>query len=175
MVGSEYLPRITLLRGIHGGGSPSPSGRPVTNLTCGEIEAAVGDGVARLLRETYGHGPSMVRARLLGNQLTVTAEGVLTTAEKHLLSFYGGHEDGPAADVIRNFRGELFLTFQKQLIAVAEKCTGSTVIGIQDSLKCECGVKVVTITLADCPQCRPSRTIRAKTHDSSRANGSSGA
>ena len=53
------------------------------NLTRGEIEAAVSDGVVRLLRETYGHGPLMVRACLLGNHLTITAEGVLTTSEKH--------------------------------------------------------------------------------------------
>jgi len=51
------------------------------NLTRGEIEAAVCDGVVRLLRETYGHGPRMVRACLLGNHLTITAEGVLTTSE----------------------------------------------------------------------------------------------
>jgi uncharacterized protein YbcI len=127
------------------------------NLTRGEVEAAVSGGVVRLLRETYGHGPRAVRACLVGNHLVITAEGVLTTAEKNLLSHYGGHEDCRAADLIREFRGELFSTFQRQLIAIAEECTGNTVVSIQDSLKCECGVKVVTITFAGRPQCRAAR------------------
>ena len=82
------------------------------NLTRGEIEAAVSDGVVRLLRETYGHGPLMVRACLLGNHLTITAEGVLTTSEKHLLSHYGGHEDGHAAELIRPFAGNCSRRFR---------------------------------------------------------------
>jgi len=145
------------------------------SFTRGEIEAAVGDAVVRVLRETYGHGPRMVHACLLANHLTITAEGVLTTAEKHLLAHYGSREDSRAADLIRSFRSELFFTFQKRLVAVAETCTGSPVIGIQDTLQCECGVKVITFTFAECPKCRLARATRAKAHDSSRANGSGGA
>jgi len=145
------------------------------NKTRGEIEAAVGDGVVRLLRETYGHGPRMVRACLLGNHLTITAEGVLTTSEKHLLSHYGGHEDGHAAELIRTVRGELFATFQRDLTAIAEQCTGTAVVSIQDNLKCDCDVKVVTIMFAECPQCRAGKKPPPQAHDSSQANGSSGA
>jgi uncharacterized protein YbcI len=144
-------------------------------LTRGEVEATVGVGLVRLLRETYGHGPCAVRACLLGNHLVVTAEGVLTTAEKCLLVSSGGHENSRAASLIRDFRGELFLTFQSQLIALAEECAGTPVVSVQDSLRCDCGVKVVTITFADCPQCRAAKLAHAKAHASSQSHRSNGA
>src|SRR5258705_377299 len=53
--------------------------------TSGEIEAAICQGMSRFEQEYMGRGPKGVHAHLIDDLLVVRLEGVLTTAEKHLV------------------------------------------------------------------------------------------
>ncbi len=52
----------------------------------GEIESAVCDGISRFQQEFIGRGPSDIHAHLVGSLLVVRLHGVLTPAERQLIS-----------------------------------------------------------------------------------------
>ena len=52
----------------------------------GEIEAAVCDGISRFQQEFIGRGPRDIHSHLLGDLLVVRLQGVLTPAERQLIS-----------------------------------------------------------------------------------------
>jgi uncharacterized protein YbcI len=52
----------------------------------GEIEAAVCDGISRFQQEFIGRGPRDIHAHLIGTLLVVRLQGVLTPAERQLIS-----------------------------------------------------------------------------------------
>jgi len=52
----------------------------------GEIEAAVCDGISRFQQEFIGRGPRDIHAHLVGTLLVVRLQGVLTPAERQLIS-----------------------------------------------------------------------------------------
>jgi len=60
----------------------------------GEIESAVCDGISRFQQEFIGRGPSDIHAHLVGSLLVVRLHGVLTPAERRLIS---GGQQVPAA------------------------------------------------------------------------------
>ena len=60
----------------------------------GEIEAAVCDGISRFQQEFIGRGPRDIHAHLVGTLLVVRLQGVLTAAERQLLT---PREDAGAA------------------------------------------------------------------------------
>jgi uncharacterized protein YbcI len=66
----------------------------------GEIEAAVCDGISRFQQEFIGRGPRDIHAHLIGTLLVVRLQGVLTPAERQLISPRPGPADngGPAAE-----------------------------------------------------------------------------
>ena len=53
--------------------------------TSGEIEAAISQGMSHFEQEYMGRGPKGVHAHLIGDLIVVRLEGVLTTAEQHLV------------------------------------------------------------------------------------------
>ena len=66
----------------------------------GEIEAAVCDGISRFQQEFIGRGPRDIHAHLIGTLLVVRLQGVLTPAERQLISPRPGlaGNGGSAAD-----------------------------------------------------------------------------
>ena len=66
----------------------------------GEIEAAVCDGISRFQQEFIGRGPRDIHAHLVGTLLVVRLQGVLTPAERQLISPRPGPagNGGPAAE-----------------------------------------------------------------------------
>jgi len=60
----------------------------------GEIEAAVCDGISRFQQEFVGRGPRDIHAHLIGDMLVVRLQGVLTPAERQLISPPPGAADG---------------------------------------------------------------------------------
>jgi uncharacterized protein YbcI len=62
------------------------SDQKVETRSQGEIEAAVCDGISRFQQEFIGRGPRDIHAHLLGTLLVVRLQGVLTPAERQLIS-----------------------------------------------------------------------------------------
>ena len=56
--------------------------------TQGEIEAAVGLGIARFQQDYMGRGPKDIHTFLIGDLLVVRLKGVLTAAEQQLVKSF---------------------------------------------------------------------------------------
>jgi uncharacterized protein YbcI len=54
--------------------------------TQGEIEAAICEGISRFEQEYMGRGPKDIHAHLIGDLLVVRIQGVLTSADQHLVT-----------------------------------------------------------------------------------------
>ena len=64
----------------------------------GEIESAVCDGISRFQQEFIGRGPSDIHAHLVGSLLVVRLNGVLTPAERQLISSRRNQDHRPTRD-----------------------------------------------------------------------------
>ena len=66
----------------------------------GEIEAAVCDGISRFQQEFIGRGPRDIHAHLIGTLLVVRLQGVLTPAERQLISPPPAAADGEGSAAV---------------------------------------------------------------------------
>lgn len=123
----------------------------------GEIEAAVGDAVARFQQEYMGRGPRQVQAHLVENRLFVHLEGVLTAAEQRLVAD-GVGGDGRAADLLKQFRNRLVTAGRSVLESLVGEAAGSPPINLHHDISPTTGEEVIVITLAAAPQCRARKT-----------------
>ena len=63
--------------------------------TRGELEIAIRDGVSRFELDYFGRGPQHIHAHLIGDLLVIRLQGVLTSAEQHLVkSLPAGRSSG---------------------------------------------------------------------------------
>ena len=53
--------------------------------TRGELEAAISHGLSRFVQGYFGRGPQHIEAHLTGDHLVIRLQGVLTSAEQHLV------------------------------------------------------------------------------------------
>jgi uncharacterized protein YbcI len=123
----------------------------------GEIEAAVGDAVARFQLEFMGRGPRHVHAHLVENRLFVHLDGVLTAAEQRLVAG-GVDSDGQAADLLKQFRNRLVTAGRPVLESLVGEAAGSAPVNVHHDICPTTGEEVIVITLAAAPQCRTRKT-----------------
>src|SRR5687768_9518159 len=88
--------------------------------TQGEIEAAIGEGIARFEQEYMGRGPKDVRTHLIGDMLLVRLVGVLTAAEQHLVKTLPGEK---GRDLLDQVRTQLIETARPALEAMVAEIT----------------------------------------------------
>lgn len=124
----------------------------------GEIEAAVGDAVARFQQEFMGRGPRHVQAHLVENRLFVHLEGVLTVAEQRLMA--GGTTDGRAAELLKQLRSRLVTVGRPELELLVHQAAGCPPVNVHHDISPSTGEEVIVITLAAAPLCRFSRKPR---------------
>jgi uncharacterized protein YbcI len=122
--------------------------------TQGEIEAAICEGMARFELEYMGRGPKDIRAHLMGDLLVVRLQGVLTDAEKHLVTMLPVEK---GRDLLKQVRSQLIEIARPALESLVHDITGIKSRSLHHDISTLTGEEVVIFTLAAAPQCRESK------------------
>jgi len=116
--------------------------------TQGEIEAAVCEGITRFEQEYMGRGPKSVRAHLLGDLVLVRLVGVLTAAERQLVSSIPPER---GRRLLKEVRAELIETARPILEEMIHHATGAKVVSMHHDISTVAGEEVVIFTLDQPP------------------------
>ena len=122
--------------------------------TSGEIEAAICQGMSRFEQEYMGRGPKGVHAHLIGDLIVVRLEGVLTTAEQHLVKTLQADK---GRDLVKQVRVQLLETSRPILEGMVEEITGVKLLSLHHDISTLTGEEVVLFTLAEQPLLRDMR------------------
>lgn len=119
--------------------------------TRGEIEAAVCDFISGFAQDFIGRGPTSIRAHLIGELMVIRLQGVLTTAEQHLV------ESNPAEkgkDLLKQVRNHLLETARPTIESMVHLVTGVRMLSLHHDISTVTDEEVMIFTLAEAPNCR---------------------
>ena len=122
--------------------------------TTGEIEAAISQAMCTFAQEYMGHGPNEVRTHLLGDLLVVRLQGVLTTAEQHLVKTLQAEK---GRDLLKQVRTQLMETARPIMEALVKEITGVKVLSMHHDISTKTGEEVVLFTLVEAPLLRATK------------------
>jgi uncharacterized protein YbcI len=122
--------------------------------TRGEIEAAICEGITRFEQEYMGRGPKHIHTHLIGDLLVVRLEGVLTSAERHLVKSLQP-ENGRG--LLKQVRTELIETARPIMEAMVQEVTGVKVSSMHHDISTVTGEEIVLFTLAKVPAVRETK------------------
>lgn len=147
----------------------------------GEIESAVCDGISRFQQEFTGRGPSDIHAHLVGSLLVVRLHGVLTPAERQLISprkqwgqpvaSDGEVTDGEAVatadgqdqdngrSLLKQVRSHMIATGRRRLQMIVEEATGVGLVSVHHDISTVTGEELFAFSLAQPPSCRPKKAL----------------
>jgi len=124
--------------------------------TTGEIEAAVCEGMSRFQQEYMGRGPKDIRAHLIQDLLVVRLQGVLTSAEQHLVKVSPAEK---GRDLLKEVRTHLIETARPAIEALIHEITGVKVVSLHHDISTVTGEGVVIFSLSAAPV---SREVKKK-------------
>src|SRR5256714_3695509 len=119
--------------------------------TSGEIEAAISQGMSHFEQEYMGRGPKGVHAHLIGDLIVVRLEGVLTTAEQHLVKTLQADK---GRDLVKQVRVQLLETSRPILEEMVEEITGVKLLSLHHDISTLTGEKIIVFTLVEAPKVR---------------------
>jgi uncharacterized protein YbcI len=119
--------------------------------TQGEIESAICDGISRFEQEYMGRGPKDIHAHLIGDLLVVRLQGVLTSAEQHLVKALAADK---GRDLLKQVRTHLIETARPFMEAMIGELTGVKVLSLHHDISTVTGEEFVLFTLAESPLVR---------------------
>ncbi len=119
--------------------------------TSGEIEAAISQGMSHFEQEYMGRGPKSVHAYLIGDLIVVRLEGVLTTAEQHLVKTLQADK---GRDLVKQVRVQLLETSRPILEGMVEEITGVKLLSLHHDISTLTGEKIIVFTLVEAPKVR---------------------
>jgi uncharacterized protein YbcI len=119
--------------------------------TRGEIEAAICEGMTRFEQEYMGRGPKHIHTHLIGDLLVVRLEGVLTSAERHLVKSL---QPEKGRGLLKQVRAELIETARPIMEAMVQEVTGVKVSSMHHDISTVTGEEMVLFTLAKVPVVR---------------------
>jgi uncharacterized protein YbcI len=122
--------------------------------THGEIESAVCEAVSRFENEYMGRGPKDIHTHLLGDLLVVRLQGVLTSAEQHLVKSLSAQK---GRDLLKQVRTHLIETARPVLESLVQEITGAKVLSMHHDISTVTGEEVVLFTLARSPDFRETK------------------
>ena len=122
--------------------------------TSGEIEAAICQGMSRFMQEYMGRGPKDIHTHLIGDLLLVRLQGVLTTAEQHLVKTLQAEK---GRDLLKQVRIQLMETARPIMEAMVKEITGVKVLTLHHDISTKTGEEVVLFTLAESPILRGAK------------------
>ncbi len=148
----------------------------------GEIEAAVCDGISRFQQEFVGRGPRDIHAHLIGTLLVVRLQGVLTPAERQLISpqpeaagdgaagdnaageagkpIAIGGDNGNGRALLKQVRSHMVATGRPRLEQIVRGATGVGMVSVHHDISTVTGEEVIVFSLADAPPCRPKKSAK---------------
>jgi uncharacterized protein YbcI len=122
--------------------------------TQGEMEAAICQCLSRFEHEFMGRGPKDIHAHLINDLLVVRLQGVLTSAEQHLVKTLPVDK---GRDLLKQVRSQLIEIARPKLEEIVRDITGVSPISLHHDISTVTGEEVVIFTLADSPICRELR------------------
>ena len=122
--------------------------------TRGEIEAAICEGITRFEQEYMGRGPKHIHTHLIGDLLVVRLEGVLTSAERHLVKSVPAEK---GRGLLKQVRTELIETARPIMEAMVHEVTGVKVLSLHHDISTVTGEEIVLFTLAKAPDIREAK------------------
>ncbi|WP_254509010.1 DUF2294 domain-containing protein [Anatilimnocola floriformis] len=122
--------------------------------TQGEIEAAVCEGISRFEQEYMGRGPKHISSHLLGDLLVVRLQGVLTSAEQHLVTTLPPEK---GRDLLKQVRTQLIETARQKLDAMIQSIVGVKSLSLHHDISTVTGEEVVIFTLSEVPHYREAK------------------
>jgi uncharacterized protein YbcI len=122
--------------------------------TQGEIEAAIGEGIARFEQEYMGRGPKDIHSHLIGDLLVVRLQGVLTAAEQQLVKSLPAEK---GRDLLKEVRTQLIETARPVLEALVQQVTSAKVLSMHHDISTVTGEEVVLFTLDGPPPFRETK------------------
>jgi uncharacterized protein YbcI len=120
----------------------------------GEIEAAICEGINRFEQEYMGRGPKDIRTHLIGDLLVVRLNGVLTAAERQLVTTLPAEK---GRDLLKQVRTHLVETARPLLEVMVEDVTGVKVLSLHHDVSTKTGEELVVFTLAETPPFRETK------------------
>jgi len=123
--------------------------------TRGEIEAAICEGITRFEQEYMGRGPKHIHTHLIGDLLVVRLEGVLTSAERHLVKSVPPEK---GRGLLKQVRTELIETARPIMEAMVREVTGVKVLSMHHDISTLTGEEIVVFTLAKAPDVRGAKS-----------------
>lgn len=114
--------------------------------TSGEIEAAICQGMSRFMQDCMGRGPKDIHAHLIGDLIVVRLQGVLTTAEQHLVKTLRSEK---GRDLLKQVRTQLMETARPILESIVKEITGIKVLSLHHDISTRTGEEIVLFTLAE--------------------------
>jgi len=122
--------------------------------TQGEIEAAIGEGMARFEQEYMGRGPKDIHAHLIRDLVLVRLHGVLTAAEQQLVKSLPAEK---GRDLLKQVRTHLIETARPVMEAMIEEITGVKVASLHHDISTITGEEVVLFSLHEAPPIREAK------------------
>ena len=119
--------------------------------TQGEIGAAICEGISRFEQEYMGRGPKAIHAHLLQDLLVLRLQGVLTAAEKQLVTAF---DAGKGRDLLKQVRTHLIETSRPLMESMIHDITGVKVVTLHHDISTVTGEELVVFTLATVPSFR---------------------
>ncbi len=123
--------------------------------TRGEVEAAICEGITRFEKEYMGRGPKHIHTHLIGELLVVRLEGVLTSAERHLVKSVPPEK---GRGLLKQVRTELIETARPIMEAMVRDVTGVKVLSLHHDISRVTGEEIVVFTLAKAPEIREAKS-----------------
>jgi uncharacterized protein YbcI len=122
--------------------------------TSGEIEGAISEGMSRFELEYIGRGPESIHVHLIGDLVVVRLRGVLTEAERHLVTIL---QNQKGRELLKQVRSQLIEIARPTLEAMVEEITGAQVVSLHHDISTLTGEEVVLFTLAESPLFRETK------------------
>ncbi|MDI6795071.1 MAG: DUF2294 domain-containing protein [bacterium] len=112
-----------------------------SQLTKGQIEATISEGVVKFELEYMGRGPTDVKTYIIDDMVFMRLKGVLTPAERKLAASSEG------ATLIKQMRLRLLEDSRLLLEELIKNLTGADIISMHTDISTRTGERVIIFTL----------------------------
>lgn len=119
--------------------------------TQGEMEAAICQCISRFEQEFMGRGPKDIHAHLINDLLLVRLQGVLTSAEQHLVKTLPVDK---GRDLLKQVRSQLIEIARPKLEEIIRDITGVNPVSLHHDISTLTGEEIIIFTLIESPHCR---------------------
>jgi len=110
--------------------------------------------MSRFQQEYMGRGPKDIRAHLINDLLVVRLQGILTSAEQHLVKVLPAEK---GRDLLKQVRTHLIETARPAIEAMINDITGVKVLSLHHDISTVSGEGVVLFTLSSAPASRETK------------------